>query len=246
MNFNILGEYCFKIPLTTMFINEIIVVKHENLITTMGESFFLNRCLNDNFNPIQYICIGNGINTPSKKDVKLGNETKRNTCTQIVDSDTTQIKLSTSFTGEELIGASEIGVLTTKLDGTEILISHDVFNDTILKEEFMYGLTGNISLDYYFHFSTSQLKTGWTQYGADRNVYWVFEPNDVISIYDNTTSYGLRKVNSVTSVQDIKNSYYHDTVHTNNLYIHLYHGSEIGSVSYAPNPNTHEIIVQNK
>lgn len=246
MTFDIIGEYCFKIPVINMFINEVMVVKHKNLITNLGESFFMNRCLNDKFNPIQKICIGNGINAPTKTDSKLGNETKRNTCVQIVNNDEKRIILTTKFIGEDLIGVSEIGVMTTNLDGDEILISHDVFNDIVLKEDFLYGVTGEIELEYSFYFSTSQIKTGWENYKDDDNVYWVYEPNDVISVYDSTTSYGLRKVNSIIAVRDIKNSYYHDIVKTNNLYIHLYHENNGSTIINAPNPNKHEIIIQNK
>lgn len=247
MTFNIIGEYCFKIPITTMFLNDNICIKHKNLITLLGESFFMNRCINDLFNPIKYICIGNGLSSPQKLDKKLGNETKRNDCVQDVDCTNKRLVLTTSFESEEILGASEIGVITTNFEGDEILISHDVFNDTILKEDFLYGVTGSISLEYSFYFNTSQLKTGWTAYKNDKNVYWVFEPNDVKKVYDNTTNYGLRKMNSIVEVQDTKNSYFHDSVKTNNLYIHLYHkDKENNTAIYAPNPNNHDILVENK
>lgn len=246
MNFNIIGEYCFKIPLTTMFLNEVIRISNKNMITLLGESFFLNRCINDLFNPIQYVCIGSGINAPQKLDDKLGNETKRNTCIQEVDLDNKCLVLTTSFMVEDLIGATEIGVLTTNLNGKEVLISRDVFSNVEISESLMYGVTGSVSLEYLFYFSTSQFKSGWAKYGNDKNVYWVFEPNEVMRIYDNTTQYGLRKVNSVAQVQDTKNSYYHDTKSTNNLYIHLYHQDIAGKVTYADNPNTHDILVENK
>lgn len=247
MSFNIIGEYAFKIPIVTMFLNEMIVIKNTNLITFFGESFFLSRCVTDEFNPIQYICIGNGINAPQKMDIKLGNETKRNTCATEVNPDTNRLILTSSFSTKELVGASEIGVLTTKLDGTEILISHDVFNEVTLSENFLYGVIGQITVEYSFHFTTSQVKTGWKKYGNDKNVYWVYEPNDIVSIFDNTTNYGLKRVNTKEEVQLTKNSYFHDISKTHNIYIHLHHSDgTTASPIYAPNPNNHEIIVRNK
>ena len=246
MTFNIIGEYCFKIPITTMFINEVIEVKHRNLITMLGEFFFLRRCIDDLYNPIQYICIGNGVSSPQKGDTKLGNETKRDTCIKDVDTDNKRLQLITSFESEDLIGASEIGVLTTNLSGEEILISHDVFNDVILNENFFNGVKGLITVEYSFYFSTSQIKTGWSQYAKDKNVYWVYEPNEVVKVYDSTTNYGLRRVSSITEVKDYVNSYYYDSTKTNNLYVHLYHKSDPDKVVYAPNPNNHNILVENR
>ena len=242
MSFNIIGEYSFKIRITTMFLNTTLKITNKNLITLKGESFFLNRCINDLFNPIQSICIGNGINAPQKFDEKLGNETKRKSCSQEVLLDENKLKLTTNFLTEDLLGATEIGVLTTTLEGKEILISHDVFNTTLLNEALMYGATGSIELEYSFYFSSSQLKTGWRKYKRDNNVYWVFEPNEVRSVFDDTTNYGLRKLNNIIEVQDIKNSYFHDKNGTKNIYIHLYHENDTD----APNPNHHDILIENR
>ena len=48
------GKYSFTTYLQGMFLNEEITVNGENLITLLGESFFMNRWINDNFNPIGY------------------------------------------------------------------------------------------------------------------------------------------------------------------------------------------------
>ena len=242
MSFSIIGEYCFKIPLTTMFLNEVVTIKNRNLITGIGEAFFLNRCINDLYKPIQHMCIGNGVNAPQKSDESLGNETKRNTCIQDVDLDNNRLLLISSFDGGDLIGASEIGVVTTNYQGTEILISHDVFDNSVLKESFLYGITGLIEVEYSFYFSTSHLKSGWTKYVNSNNVYWVFEPNDVVSVYDNTTSYGLMKVNNKEQVVFNKNSYFYDKDKTNNIYIHLHHDDD----KNAPNPNKHDVLIQTR
>ena len=80
MKLDVTGKYKIKIPITTMFMNTTAVISGENLITLFGESFFMNRCINDEFNPIKYIALGNASNNPKKTDMKLGNETNRKVC----------------------------------------------------------------------------------------------------------------------------------------------------------------------
>ena len=54
---NVNGEYYFKVHLQSMFLNEILEIKRTNLITFRGEAFFMNRWLNEEFEPIKYICL---------------------------------------------------------------------------------------------------------------------------------------------------------------------------------------------
>lgn len=233
MNFNIIGEYCFKIPLTTMFLNETILIKKKNLITVTGELFFLNRCINTEFKPMEYIAIGTGITPPSKTDYQLGNETKRNTATKIVDEDNKQLVLKTSFTANELIGATEIGVAND-----DILISHDVFEENEIKESFVNGVVGVVEVEYYFQFSSSHIRTGWIQHSSEAysNIYYIYEQDNIISITDKNNN-GYRKVTTLDSVKDIKGSYFHDVVHTNNLYVHTINDD---------NPSNEDLIIQTK
>ena len=234
MNLNIHGEYCFKIPITTMFLNTSIEIKGTNLITSLGESFFLQRCIDDTLNPIEYIVIGNGVNAPTKKDQSLGNETRRENTVKEVDTDNKRLILTSSFTTNDLIGITEIGVMNTSSDDREeILISHDTFYEDTLSEDFLSGVVGQVQVQYIFQFSTSQIKSGWQKVDGTNNVYYAYEPNKVKSVMDNTNSYGLSKVNNVESVERTVNSYYYDANVTNNIYIHLNHN--VGET--APDPN---------
>ncbi|WP_042693414.1 hypothetical protein [Methanobrevibacter oralis] len=64
---NIKGTYNISFKFQNMFLNEEFIVSGENIITLLGESFFLNRAINEYFSPIQYIVIGDGINKPKKQ-----------------------------------------------------------------------------------------------------------------------------------------------------------------------------------
>ena len=83
MNFGIKGSYTFKIPLKNGTVK---LIQGNNLITFFGTSFFLNRAINEEFNTIKYIVLGNGTNTPHIMDEVLGNETIRKECSSSVDN----------------------------------------------------------------------------------------------------------------------------------------------------------------
>ena len=82
---NVNGEYYFKVHLQSMFLNEILEIKRTNLITFRGEAFFMNRWLNEEFEPIKYICLGKGTANPRKSDEKLSMQTVQKTCKTQVD-----------------------------------------------------------------------------------------------------------------------------------------------------------------
>ena len=104
------GNYKIHIPIQGMFLNKTITLHNQNIITILGESFFLNRAIGNELSPIQYICLGNSANIPRKKDINLGNETIRKKCVKTVDSDKKTIKLSASFQDKEIQGTKEIGI----------------------------------------------------------------------------------------------------------------------------------------
>ena len=59
--------------------------ENDNILTTLGESFFLNRAINNQFEPIQYIVLGTGSIRPKKSDVSLGNMTVKKRVATSVD-----------------------------------------------------------------------------------------------------------------------------------------------------------------
>lgn len=229
---NIKGSYTFNIPLQGMFMNEIIKIHHNNIITLLGESFFLNRAINEEFNPIQYICIGNSSNLPKKNDLQLGNETLRKKCTRNVDLDKKQIILSANFSAKEILGTTEIGAANDS-----ILITHDVYNKGQL-EDILTSNIGDITIDYFIELTSAAIhNTGWiatTDY--PETVFYIVEPNKVVGIIENNTNSGYRRVNSIQEVASFKGSYYHD-MNNKNLYVHTTDDS---------NPANKEIIIQTR
>ena len=70
------------------------VIRGNNLITLLGESFFMNRSVNNEFEPIQYIVLGTSSIKATKSDVNLGNETVRKKCVSEVNLNAKQTKMA--------------------------------------------------------------------------------------------------------------------------------------------------------
>ena len=56
---NLKGSYIFKQE-------DKIILEGNNLITLLGESFFMNRAVNQHFEPIKYIMLGSSNARPKK------------------------------------------------------------------------------------------------------------------------------------------------------------------------------------
>ena len=221
------GHYNIQIPFTTMFQNQVLTIHHKNIITTLGESFFLHRAIDDELNPIQYIVLGKSNNRARKNDIELGKETIRKKCIKRVELDKQRIKLTASFTAKELIGTKEIGV-----HNGDILITHDIYDD--LPEEVVSITTSEITVDYYIELATGAIRnTDWTLSTGKLYTYYLVEPNNVVGIIENNTRNGYSRVNSIEAVENTKNSYYYDDT-TKNLYVHP---------STNRTPSTEEIII---
>ena len=169
MNLDFTGFYTINIPVTNMFLNTNIEITRNNLITFFGESFFMNRCINDEFKPIQYIALGNTSNVPQKEDIKLGNETSRRKCVCLADLNEKQIKLTATFPAKEVIGTTEIGVFSDK-----VMISHDKYSK--IDDSFL-GVAGEVKIEYIFQLSTGALRGGWKQ-SIKTHVFYIYEPNE--------------------------------------------------------------------
>lgn len=220
------GNYKIHIPIQGMFLNKTITLHNQNIITFLGESFFLNRAIGNELSPIQYICLGNSANIPRKKDINLGNETIRKKCVKTVDSDKKTIKLSASFQAKEIQGTKEIGI-----HNGEILITHDVYDDI---DSFLTATTGEITIDYYIELSSGAIRnTEWAPVSGISNVYYLVEPNNVVGVFENNTKNGYTRAKSIIEVEEKKATYYYNNT-TKNLYIHT-------STNFAP--TVEEIII---
>lgn len=198
---NIVGSY-------TIRCGKNIIQKH-NLITLLGESFFLNRAINNEFNPIEYIVLGDSSVMVKKGDLSLGNEIARKKCVSEVDLNKKQIVLSCSCAADEILGASEIGVSNGK-----ILISHDNFEN--IDEEFLGSTIDSVEITYVFDLFTSANRRTWLYYEAAdsentvNNIYYTNEENNVIGVSEENSNSGYHKVNSVEELKTHAGAYYYD------------------------------------
>lgn len=227
MNLNVNGVYSFIIPIQTMFLNTELRITNHNIITEFGESFFLHRCIDDYFEPIQYLLLGNGTLYPSRRDLKLSNQRYRKKCVCNADTKLKQVVLTASFTVEQLLESTEIGVSTLNRNNDEVLISHDVFNE--IDAQVVSGVTGDISVEYIYQFTTSFQKNNWTLFDETNSIYYAYEKSKVVSVFENNVGY--HEVDSLDKLVD-SGLFYHDS-ETKNLYIRPF--SDV---------NSSEIIIQ--
>ena len=222
---NVKGSYKFIIPIQSMFLNEYIEIKGDNLITFFGECFFMNRCVNNEFSPIKYIVLGKGTNRPRKTDESLNKETCRKLCNYTVNPKTKKIELTTNVTASEILDTTEIGVAND-----EILISHDVYRQ--ISSTLLGNTTSSVTIHYTFSIVTGGLRNDWKV--TDDEDYYVYEPNTVVGVCELDSGSGYRQVKSRDKI--VNGSYYWD-VTSKNLYLKAIGGKD---------PNTLQIIVQTK
>lgn len=230
---NLLGEYTFTIPFQGMFLNTELVVTQHNLITLLGESFLMNRLINDKLQPITDIALGKGTNRPQKKDTRLGKQTIRKPCSSRVDLNNKILTLSCDFEAKELLNTTEIGVLTQD----DILITHDIFEP--LSSAIIGTTTSTVHLEYNLLFSTGSIRSQWKTSTTANNILYTYEPNKVVSVLENNTGSGYTRVNALSNLTTTKGAYYYDLT-SKNLYIRTTKNSTINNISDM------EIIVQTK
>lgn len=226
--FNIIGYYKIKQENTVLY-------QSGNLITLLGESFFLNRCINNSLNPMKYIVLGNSETIPLKSDEKLGNEKFRRTCNREVDLNNKRIRLTASFSSDEIVGITEIGVANDSF-----LISHDTFHE--IESDLLVNPIGSVDIEYSFQFSTGTLRQNWIKVPNLINTYSIFEPSLVIGVIEKDSGTGYRKLGTIQKVDEIDCSYYYD-INTSNLYVQC--GSDVTSDEYL-SPNEVDLIIQTK
>ena len=226
---NITGEYKIKQ-------DGKLIYSSTNLVTFYGLVYFLNRCISDEFTPMKYICLGNSEVVPSKSDTKLGNELIRRNCTCTANIDKGLLELHSSFNSNEIIGITEIGV-----HNGNFLISHDTFKE--IETDMLVNPIGSVEVEYVFNFSTATVRNGWVKLEnyenislSGKSIYWIYEPNNVLGVYEEDTYNGFYKVNSMETLISTQGSYFYDT-NKENIYIHLRDTDTI---------TTHDILVQTK
>lgn len=186
-----------------------VIKSGSNLITFLGESFFLNRAVNNEFDPMKYIVFGNSSLNAKKSDISLGNETVRKRCVSEVDLDTKQIILKCSCTTSEILNTTEIGVANDL-----ILISHDIYE--AIDSSYLPENIDTIEVTYTFDLATSSTRGNWEHYtsintgNTDYNIYYTAEENEVVGVTEDNTKSGYRKVASLNSLKSVNGGYYYD------------------------------------
>ena len=223
---NVKGEYCIIIPFQSMFMNEKLVIKRTNLITTQGVCFFMNRWINNEFDVIKYIVLGKANNRPLKSNKKLGKETVRKLCVSKTNPKTKKLCLSCDVTASEILDTCEIGTAND-----EILISRDIYEK--ISSTFLGDSTSSVHIDYCFTLQTGSLRSNW-KHVSGTNYYHVYEPNMVVGVFELNSNSGYKQVDSKEAL--VQGSYFYD-VKSRNVYVRC-----IGNVD----PDNIELIVQTK
>lgn len=206
------------------------VIRGQNIITLLGESFFLNRAINNEFNPLSYIVLGNSSIQAMKQDLSLGNETVRKKCVCEANLETKQILLYCSCTASEILGTTEIGVAND-----EILISHDIYE--VIDDEFITNDIDSVEITYTFDLTTSSVKGNWVHYtsintrSTDYHIYYTNEENTVIGVNEENTKSGYVKVSSLNALKSTKGGYFYDR-NTSTLFIRTTRADDPNSLGY--------------
>lgn len=199
-----------------------ILVEKNNLITNMGELFFMGRAVSSEFNPISHILLGTSPLSVKKTDVNLGNETFRKKAIIETDWDSKQIKLSCTCSISEIVNTCEIGT-----SNNNMLISHDVYQK--ITNEDIGDNVDSVEITYIFDFSTSATRSGWIYYSQadedeeENNIYYIVEESKVIAVSDETNGY--HKVDSIEALKTSYGAYFYD-IFSKNLYIKTINGDD--------------------
>ena len=216
------GSYIFKQK-------DKIILEGNNLITLLGESFFMNRAVNQHFEPIKYIMLGSSNARPKKSDVNLGNLTVKKQVASSVDLGNKRIILEATFEAGEVLGTCEIGVAND-----DVLISHDIYEK--MTSSFLEDSIGEVDVTYTFEITTGSIRKDFNKVADKNYTYWIAEPALVVGVTEKDTNSGLRVVSSIEDVESTVGSYYY-SIQTKNLYIHTTRNS---------NPNLENIIIETK
>ena len=222
---NLIGSY-------KIIANGEVILENHNIVTLMGESFFLHRAVNNEFNPIKYILLGNSSIRANKNDLTLGNETVRKLCTKKVDLDSKQIILNCNCSVTEIENTSEIGVANDK-----ILISHDIYE---LQENLLDPSLESVDIEYIFQLTTLTDRTDW-KYAAslddgniNNNIYYIYEDSNVTGVFEKNTHSGYHKLKTKEALKENCGAYFYD-IDSKTLYVRT---------TTDDNPKEHEILIQ--
>lgn len=219
---NILGVYSFNINISTMFNEYKMKVTNHNLITNVGERYFLERWVSNNSDVINRI----GLVQEDTVALKTDTELPDNTNLKEIDSyhiEPSKLILKLELVGSELDGVNGIGVLTKD----NKLISHDT--------SFSINVPPNsiVNVDYQYILTDGAYINEWILYDSDENIYKYESNLPVKYIVEEDTNIGYSLSENKTNLTE--NSYCVEE--ENNKYIIYIKTSD------NLNPNQHLILI---
>ena len=203
------------------------------MITILGESYLMNRMINDKLQPIRYLALGKGTTPPQKKDKRLSKETIRKPCNTQADVEHQKLIISAEFEAKELLDTTEIGLITND----DILITHDIYE--ALTHDIIGNDTSTIHLEYNLEYSVGGVRSNWKTSTLANNVLYTYEPNKVTNVIENNTASGYVRVNDLSDLLTTTGAYYYD-INSKNLYIRTTQSNTVQNI------NEMEIIVQTR
>lgn len=209
---NIIGSYIIQQ-------GERVLVHQKNIITNLGEAFFMNRAVNTEFNPLHYILLGTSSVKAKKTDTSLGHETFRKKAAIEINWNTKQILMYVSCALSEILNTCEIGT-----SNGDTLISHDTYEK--ITSDDVGNSVDSVEVTYIFDFSTSSIRKGWLPYTAGTevqqdNIYYLVEEANVVRVHETinrTSQHGYHAVQELNELRSSKGAYYYDSF-SQNLYI---------------------------
>lgn len=228
---NIIGSYIIRQ-------GERVLVHQKNIITNLGEAFFMNRAVNTEFAPLEYIVLGTSSYKAKKSDTALGNETFRKKALIEVNWNTKQILMYCSCTPDEILNTCEIGT-----HNGDVLISHDTYSK-ITTDDITIS-ADSVEITYIFDFSTSTIRKGWTYYSqgdtgnTQNHIYYLVEEDNVVRVHEQNTNnmqQGYHAVQALSALKSNKGAYYYDPF-TKNLYVRTLYDEDPNDLNIAITTN---------
>ena len=238
-NSQVKGIYEYTINIPTMFNNYVLKITNHNIITFVGEEFFLEKWCNPNYtNVIDTVSVAKSSesitsNEARKSDTSLNNSTIINFTDLVFENNKTYLKITVNsnvdgndLTGDDLNDVCEVGLRSKLTDDEYLLLTHDVHTALSLPS------SSSIIFDYYLIFNNSSYNYDFTAVSGTKYYVTNIDCDVKYIIWDYTTADGkyVPKLYSRVNTAPIEEGTY-QTVElsdkTYNLYIYPFSDAQI-------------------
>jgi hypothetical protein len=195
------------------------------MITTLGKSVIMNSTVNDIVKNIKYMVLGYGTNNPSRQDLKLGKQAVKKELKYNIDVENNRIEFSAIFTASEILGTTELGLLTEN----DILVARDIYKT--VTSAILGNSTSTVNMYYIIHFEFGSKHSEWSTSTTAPNILYRQENNTVIGVNELNTNSGYKAVNGLTELANMNGAGYFYDVVSRNLYIKTSTADTIETIS---------------